>query len=160
MHFSQRYQSVGGWLRHHFTAGQALLAIALTCGGVIRFRRLDTTSMTADEGAAWAAAVQPVTHLLKLQPQLDSGKLALYDLLLHYWILIFGDSLRSMRGLSAAIDTISILLLFVVIREMYQAFAREDLKTAELAGGFAALMFAFNIAITQSARTARMYPLM
>jgi hypothetical protein len=160
MHFSQRYRSVGGWLRHHLTAGQALLAIALACGGVIRFTRLDTPSMTADEGAAWAAAVQPVTHLLKLQPQLDSGKLALYDLLLHYWILVFGDSLRSMRGLSAAIDTISILLLFAVIGEMYQAFAREDLKTAGLAGGFAALMFAFNVAITQSARTARMYPLM
>jgi hypothetical protein len=123
-------------------------------------RRLDAFSITADEGAAWAAAVQPIGRLLKLQPQLDSGKLALYDLLLHYWILVFGDSLRSMRGLSAAIDTISILLMFAVIREMHRVFSREGLRTAELAGGIAALMFAFNVAITQSARTARMYSLM
>jgi hypothetical protein len=160
MHSSRRYQFARDWFRHHFTAGQALLAIALACGAVIRFRRLATASITADEGVAWATAVQPVSHLLKLQPQVDSGKLALYDLLLHYWMVVFGDSLRSMRGLSAAIDTISILLMFAVIRELYQAFAREDLKNAALAGGFAALMFAFNVAITQSARTARMYPLM
>jgi mannosyltransferase len=116
--------------------------------------------MTADEGAAWAVAAEPVIRLLQLQPQFDSGKLALYDLLLHYWIGLFGDSLRSMRGLSAAIDTVSILLMFAAVRELYQAFAGGALKTGELAGGFAALMFATNVAIVQSARTARMYPIM
>lgn len=116
--------------------------------------------MSGDEAFAWAAAAQPVTRLLQLQPMLDSGKLALYDLLLHYWIGIFGDSLRSMRSLSGSIDTISILLMFAVVRELYQAFAEKSLRTGELAGGFAALLFATDIAIVQSARTARMYALM
>ena len=137
-----------------------MLAIAIAFGMALRFDRLDAASMTADEGAAWAAAAQPVSRLLQLQPHLDSGKLALYDLLLHYWIGIFGDSLRSMRGLSAALGTISIVLIFVVLRELYGAFAGGQSNSGDLAGGFAALMFATNVAIVQSARTARMYPLM
>jgi mannosyltransferase len=116
--------------------------------------------MTGDEAFAWAAAAQPVSRLLQLQPMLDSGKLAIYDLMLHYWISIFGDSLRSMRSLSAGIDTISILLMFAVVREVYKAFGEESLKLGDLAGGFAALLFATNVAIIESGRTARMYPLM
>jgi mannosyltransferase len=151
---------VRDWLTSHVTAGRALLVTALGAGIILRFYRLDALSMSADEGAAWAAAVEPVSRLLRLQPQLDSGKLALYDLLLHYWIGIFGDSLRSTRSLSAVADTISIALIFAVVRELYQAFADRQWKTGELAAGFAAVMFATNVALVQSARTARMYPLM
>jgi Dolichyl-phosphate-mannose-protein mannosyltransferase len=147
-------------LRVHINGGRALLALAVVAGMALRFHRLDGVSMTADEGAAWAAAAQPVRRLLQLQPQLDAGKLAIYDLLLHYWIDIFGDSLRSMRSLSAAIDAISILLMFALVRELYQVFADGDLKSGELAGGFAALLFATDVAVMQTARTARMYPLM
>jgi mannosyltransferase len=148
------------YLQRHFTAGRALLVLAIAAGLVLRFYRLDTASITADEGAAWAAAIEPVTRLLELQSQLDAGKLALYDLLLHCWIWIFGDGLRSIRGLSGAIGSISILLSFEVLRELYQVFADEDWKTGELAGGFAALLFATNVSMVGSARTARMYPLM
>ncbi|MBV8357903.1 MAG: glycosyltransferase family 39 protein [Deltaproteobacteria bacterium] len=116
--------------------------------------------MSLDEGFTWAVAGQPVSRLLQIQPLFDSGKLAVYGLLLHYWIEIFGDSLRSMRGLSGAIDTLSILLMFAVVRELYQVFANGELQTGELAGGFAAFIFATNVAVVQSARTARMYPLM
>jgi len=136
-----------------------MLAIAIAFGMALRFDRLDAVSMTADEGAAWAAAAQPVSRLLQLQPHFDSGKLALYDLLLHYWIRIFGDSLRSMRGLSAAFGTISIVLMFVVLGELYGAFAEGYSNTWNVAGGFGALLFATNLAIVQSERTARMYPL-
>lgn len=132
----------------------------MAAGMALRFHQLDAISMSADEGAAWAAAAEPVRRLLQLQPQLDAGKLAVYDLLLHYWIEIFGDSLSSMRALSAAIDTTSILLIFAVVRELYRDFAPAELRTGELAGGFAALIFATNVAVVQSARTARMYPLM
>jgi hypothetical protein len=148
------------WLSSDVITGRVLLAVSVVAGIMLRFYRLDAISMTADEGAGWAAAVEPVHGLLQLQPQLDAGKLAVYDLLLHYWIEAFGDSLRSLRSLSAVIDTISIWLMFVVVRELYQAFAQRELKTGELAGGFAAFLFATNVALVQSARTARMYPLM
>jgi mannosyltransferase len=158
--FAQFCHYLRDCLTSHVTVARMLLVVAIAAGTAVRFYRLDAVSMTADEGAAWAAAAEPVNRLLQLQPQLDSGKLALYDLLLHYWIGIFGDSLRSMRSLSAAIGTVSILLIFAVMRELYRVFADQQWKTGELAGGFAALMFATNVALVQSARTARMYPLM
>ena len=153
-------QNFRDWLGCQVNAGRVVFTLAVLIGMVLRFHRLDDVSMTADEGFAWAAAAQSVSRLLQLQPMLDSGKLAVYDLLLHYWIAIFGDSLHSMRGLSAAIDTLSILLMFALVRELYQAFADQAGKTGELAGGFAALLFATNLAIVQSGRTARMYSLM
>jgi uncharacterized membrane protein len=139
--------------------GRLALALAFSVGAILRFHRLDDLSMTGDEAFAWAAASQPISRLLQLQPMLDSGKLAVYDLLLHYWIDVFGDSLRSMRSLSAIIDITSILLMFAVLRELYLAFA-EEASTGELAGGFGALLFATNIALVQSGRTTRMYSLM
>src|SRR6516164_1692732 len=105
--------------------GRLALALAFSVGAILRFHRLDDLSMTGDEAFAWAAASQPISRLLQLQPMLDSGKLAVYDLLLHYWIDVFGDSLRSMRSLSAIIDITSILLMFAVLRELYLAFAEE-----------------------------------
>ena len=154
------WQYLPSRMSSHVTAGRAMLALAVVVGIALRCYRLDAVSMTADEGAAWAAAAEPLKRLLLLQPRLDAGKLAIYDLLLHYWIDLFGDSLRSMRGLSAALGTFSILLMFAVVRELYQVFADEELKLGELAGGFAGLLFATNVAVVQSARQARMYPLM
>src|SRR5215471_18680738 len=110
-------------LSSYITAGRVLLAIAVVAGTALRFYQLDLLSMSVDEGFTWAAAAQSVKRLLQLQPMLDSGKLAVYDLLLHYWIEIFGDSLRSMRAFSAAIDTLSILLIFALVRELYLANA-------------------------------------
>jgi uncharacterized membrane protein len=147
-------------LTAHLEAGRVILAIAMVAGIAVRFYRLDAISMTADEGAAWAAAAEPISRLRQLQPQFDSGKLALYDLLLHYWMGIFGASLRSLRSLSAALGTTSILLVFAVVRELCQYFAEEPREIGELAGGFAALIFATNVVMVDSARTARMYPLM
>jgi len=48
----------------------------------LRFYRLDLLSMSVNEGFTWAAAAQPIKRLLQLQPMLDSGKLAVYNLLL------------------------------------------------------------------------------
>jgi hypothetical protein len=65
-----------------------------------------------------------------------------------------------MRALSALVGSISILLIFVVVRELYWVVADSNGTAGEMAAGFAALLFATNIALVQSSRTARMYPLM
>jgi hypothetical protein len=146
------------WVTAHLTEGRSALVVALLAGVILRCYHLESVSMSVDEGYAWAAAAQPVSRLLQLQPQLDSGKLAVYDLLLHYWSRVFGESLRSLRGLSATIGVISIFLMFVLIKELYRAFAEGE--SGDLAAGFAALLFATNVTLVQSGRTARMYSLM
>jgi mannosyltransferase len=138
--------------------GRGLLVAALIVGLGLRFYGLGSVSLSLDEGYSWAAAVQPPDRVSEVEQELDGGKLAVYAFLLHFWIDIFGDSLYSMRGLSAAIDTISILLMFALVRELYQDFAEGD--NGDLAAGLAALMFATNVTLLQSARSARMYPLM
>jgi mannosyltransferase len=142
------------------TGSRAMLGLAIVVGMALRFARLGTGSMSADEGASWAVASESVNRLLKLQPQLDSGKLALYHLILHGWIRIFGDSLQSIRGLSAGLGTISILLMFVMVRELCRTFYDAQWPSEELAAGFAAVIFAMNVGFVQFARSSRMYPLM
>src|ERR1700751_4805842 len=90
-----------------------LLALALTLGMAMRFHALGLAELSADEGASWAAASSPdVSTVAAMEHQLAPGKLALYDLLLHGWIHIFGDDVVAMRGMSAVLGTIAIVLVF------------------------------------------------
>jgi uncharacterized membrane protein len=122
---------------------------------------LARVDMSGDEGATWAAASAPsVKRVAKLERQFDPGKLALYDVLLHEWIGVFGDSLFAMRAMSAALGTLAIILVFIVVREVWCSLVDESTAAVgELAGAFAALLYATNLETVLSDRTARMYPL-
>ncbi len=74
---------------------------------------------------------------------------------------VFGDSLFAMRAMSAALGTIAIVLLFYAVREVYRALGGEtSAEAGELAGAFAALIYAVNVTLVISARTAREFPLL
>src|SRR6185437_7972158 len=89
--------------------------------------------------------------------RLDPGKLALYDVTLHEWIRAFGDSLFVLRAMSAVLGTIAIVLLFIAVREVCRSLGDESsAATGELAGAFAALIYATNVVMVVSDRTARM----
>jgi hypothetical protein len=140
-----------------------LLLIVATVGGAhLRFHRLTRLDMNGDEGASWAAAFAPsVQQVAKAEERLDPGKLALYDLVLHEWISAFGDSTFAMRAMSAGLGTIAIVLVFVSVREVCRSLADEPtLAVAELAAGFAALLYATNLEIVTQDRIVRMYPLL
>jgi hypothetical protein len=139
-----------------------ILAIAVILGAAVRFHRLGLQDMSGDEGAAWAGARgSTISQVVQLQQQLDPGKLALYDVILHEWIAAFGDRLSTLRAMSAEISTISIILVFLVIREICDAFAEpSEADTGEVAGAFGALIFATNLTMVDVGRTARMYSLM
>jgi uncharacterized membrane protein len=138
-----------------------LVLIAIVIGAHLRFHRLAHFDMSGDEGASWAAASAPsVQQVASIERRLDPGKLALYDVMLHEWIGIFSDSLFAMRAMSAALGTIAIVLVFVVVYEGYRSLADESaVSTAELAGAFAALLYATNLQMVLSDRVVRMYPL-
>jgi mannosyltransferase len=146
-----------------------ILAIALAAGLFVRLYAVAAIEMSADEGASWAAAAAPnVIEVVRLQRHLNPGKLAIHDLAMHGWMRLFGDSLLSLRGMSAMFGTVSILLVFFVVREI---FAREEdsdtrdisAETPELSrdwiGAVSALFFALTFTMVYNSREARMYPL-
>jgi hypothetical protein len=149
----------------------ALLAAAIALGAWLRFATIGAREMSADEGASWAAAAAPrLAGVVHLQAVLNPGKLAVYEILLHGWMKIFGDGLGAMRALSAMFDTMSIVVVFVLVRELIGArsstprieslaFGGIPPEEAETVAALAALLFAVNLVTIKYARELRMYPL-
>jgi hypothetical protein len=140
-----------------------VLLVAMIVGGGLRFYRLDAEEMGRAEAAAWLAASAPtLKNAVTLGRHLDPGSLGTYNVLLHGWIVAFGDRLGTMRVPSAILGTLSIVLLFAALREIMCAPGDSaDLAArAELAGALAALLFACNMEMIYRGRIVRMYPLM
>jgi len=140
-----------------------LLGLAVILGGFYRFHRLARWDMNGDEAIAWVAAAKPTLHkvVAAFWRFEDGGKLPLFDVVLHGWARIFGDSLFAMRAMSAALGTVAIVLLFVAVREICRALGGEACaETGEVAGAFAALIYALNLTMVLSDRTAREFPLL
>jgi uncharacterized membrane protein len=104
--------------------------------------------------------VSSIHAVVETEQRLDPGKLALYDVILHEWIGVFGDSLFAMRVMSVGLGIISLVLVFIAVREVCVALGDTSLASGETAGAFAAFMCATNLAMVQSDRTIRMYPLL
>jgi mannosyltransferase len=139
----------------------ALLVAALILGSHLRLFQLTRWDMSGDEGASWAAASASSMHdVMDAEEQLDPGKLAVYDVLLHGWIGVFGDSIFAMRMMSVALGIISLVLVFVAVREVCGALGDTSLGFGETAGAFAAFIYATNLTMVLSDRTIRMYPLL
>jgi mannosyltransferase len=136
------------------------LALALVLGATLRFQHLGISDLSADEGASWAAAsAADVSAAVATEHELDPGKLPLYDVMLHGWVRIFGDSVFAMRAMSAALGTIAILLVFAAVREVCRSLGGQSgAAIGDLAGALAALAYAVNFMMVASDRTARMYP--
>lgn len=172
--------------RRSFTV--ALLVGALALGGWLRLGALATREMSADEAASWAAAAAPgLGEVMRRQAALNPGKLAEYEILLHGWMALAGDGLAAMRSLSAALGTVGIVLVFLIVREMLNddvaprrpngasranapppAAARPQLsfalggmaaREAETVAALAALVFAVNLVTIKYSRELRMYAL-
>ena len=141
----------------------ALLTLAVILGAFYRFHRLARWDMNGDEGIAWAAVIRPTLRDVgaAFWQFENGGKLPLFDSLLHEWVRIFGDSLFAMRAMSAALGTLAIVLLFIAVRESSRCLGGEAaIEAGEVGGAFAALIYALNLTIVVSDRTAREFPLL
>ena len=121
--------------------------------------------LTSDEGITWSAAAAPTAkQVLGLSLKLDSGKLGLHDLVLHFWMLAFGDSVASLRALSAVLGTLAIVLVFAVTKELLgldcESPGSPSHDEREAIAALSALLFALNVVAIRHSREARMYPLM
>jgi hypothetical protein len=80
---------------------------------------------------------------------------------LREWVRISVVSLFAMRAMSAVLGTIAIALLFFAVREVCCALGGEACaELGEMAGAFAALIYAVNGTLVISGRTAREFPLL
>src|SRR6266478_408770 len=138
-----------------------MLALALILGAGLRFYRLETAELSADEAASWAGAAAPdLRTVVERQRSLDPGKLALYDAALHGWIRLGGDGAGSMRAFSAVLGTLAVALVFAAARELMLDLGGATLiPRAEVGAVLAALIAAVNLTLIDQGRTVRMYPL-
>jgi len=140
-----------------------LLALALGLGAYYRFHKLARWDMNGDEAVAWAAAIKPALRQVTATFWRfeNGGKLPLFHIALHEWVRLFGDSLFAMRAMSAALGTLAILLLFFAVREAGRSLGgAAGAEAGEVGGAFAALIYALNLTILASDRTAREFPLL
>lgn len=137
----------------------------MVLGGYLRFLDLARLEMSDDEGASWAAAAAPsLSGVVALQARLNPGKLAVHELALHGWMAMFGEGIVAQRSLSAALGTISILIVFWIAWELHRpAPDSGDIGSTDEATMIAALgavVYAINLVTIKYAREARMYPVM
>ncbi|HLD30152.1 MAG TPA: glycosyltransferase family 39 protein, partial [bacterium] len=89
-----------------------LLFLILLAGGALRFSRLDFQSLAGDELQTWLI-VSGSKNLQDIWTNAKHDTLPPgYNLLLHPFVGIFGDSEKALRSLSAASGFASILILF------------------------------------------------
>jgi hypothetical protein len=148
-----------------------LLAVAMVLGIWLRFAAIGAREMSADEGASWAAAAAPsLAEVVRIQAVLNPGKLAVYEIVLHGWMRLFGDGLAAMRAFSAMLDTLSMVVVFVLVRELLSglssppesesgALGALPPEEAETVAALTALLFAVNLVTIKYAHELRMYPL-
>ncbi len=141
----------------------AVLLLAFALGAVLRFGNLGSFELSPDEGASWGAArATSIAEVISRQAVLNPGKLAVHDIALHAWIGLFGSSVAAMRSLSALLGTLSILLVYLVARELLANSGDAGLHddAAMLIAAMSALVFAASLVVVKYSRVARMYPLM
>lgn len=136
-----------------------LLGAAVIIGAHLRFHHLGRFDLSGDEGFSWASA--SASSVREVLAGSEPGKLPLYNALLHGWMRLFGDGVFAMRGMSAALGVLSIVLVFAALREVFRSTGGAPAGAiGEVAGAFAALLYATDLQIVVSDRTARMYALM
>src|SRR5882762_8337635 len=153
---------LSGWK----TQAAILFCAAILLGSVLRFFRLGSRELSIDESLSWFAAAAPsVTDLLRIQHGVDSGKLAIHELALRGWMHMFGESEGALRAMSALIGSLSIVLVFILAREILTAVSAAESEDRPqgriyLIAAISALLFAVGLPAVEIARQARMYSMM
>ncbi|HYB91554.1 MAG TPA: hypothetical protein VEC38_10955 [Candidatus Binataceae bacterium] len=150
------------WMPDRLSA--SIVGLALAIGACLRFYRLGAYELTADEAQSWYAAAAPTLgYVVRVALVLNPGKLGLHELALHFWILAFGESVVSMRALSAILGVLCIQLVFAVARELLELNVPSPSglphDEANRIAAVSALIFALCLPAIHYSREARLYPL-
>ena len=127
-----------------------VFALTMIAAAALYFYRLGAASLGASEAySAWAAAMPSPLAILHIPVPMDPGKQVFYYILLHYFATIFGFGETSLRTLSAIFAVVTLAILFVLARSMFN----------DSIAASACVLWAFNPVIMILSRRARMYPM-
>jgi len=121
------------------------LVIAIIClASVLRIVGLGRNSLWLDEAYQVWASKNNVASILQITIHADTHP-PLYYLLLHYWMLGFGQSEVAVRSLSACLGIITVALVYFVGRDLFN-------RRTGLVASFLLAISVFAIWISQEAR--------
>jgi mannosyltransferase len=104
-------------------------------GGALRFLYLDYQSLCSDEISAWFVSTKDtVAEIIRYLYETDTYPPG-YFILLHFIITVIGDSEYALRLLSAIFGWFSILLIYILGKEIYSS------KEGLIASAFVAVMY-------------------
>jgi len=116
--------------------------------------------------ASWAIASPPtLARVLQTNKRVNPATLGLNEIILHFWIRMFGDGVAAMRSLSALFGTAAIALVFFVAYELLTIptdggdLREADAPAAEVTAALSAIITAISLVMINYSREARMYPL-
>jgi len=121
-----------------------LILAIVALAAFLRFFNLGSESIWLDEAFSVHAAETSLASIVQKSINADLHP-PLSNLLLHFWVLIFGQSEAAVRSLSACFGIISVLLLYKVGRALF------DRQVGMVASILMAIS-AFTIAYSQEAR--------
>jgi len=100
-----------------------LLAVAiLWVGFILRANRLDAKDLWVDEAHPWHFATLPLFQSIALGfsgGPVNSGADPLFNILLHFWIKLAGDSVYALRYLSVSASLLGVAWLGLVTRRVF-----------------------------------------
>lgn len=96
---------------------KAMLALILVLAAVLRIRGIGQDSLWGDEGLSVMLAKMDVFSLIKYLTWWEQIP-PIHHLVLHYWMMVFGDSETSLRMPSALAGITSVWMLYVLVARL------------------------------------------
>jgi len=135
-----------------------LLCVLLVAAG-LRFYGLGAKSLWLDEALSWRLQTFPIPMMIQRTGEPNTVHPPLYFILLHFWTGPFGDSEFALRSLSGVAGVLTVLGMFLLVRELTYFGApdsEKDVSEAAVRAGLAASALAafsaYQIHLSQQVR--------
>ena len=120
-----------------------LLFIILLAGTVLRFYQIDEWSIWVDE--SWSMKFADLSFIDYFTGEYGDVHPPFYYILLKWWMLVFGNSEIAIRSLSAVSGCLSIVIIYIVGRLLFN-------RNTGLVSAFILALAVFHIQYSQNAR--------
>ncbi len=134
--------NIGKWAKHKQVILWLLLIILI--GAFLRFYDLGAESLWLDEAISENFSRGSVAYIIS-ESGLQHNSPPLYWLMLHYWMVLLGNSEAALRSLSAILGIGAVLITYLVGKKLFN-------QKVGLIGSFLSAISYFHIYYSQEAR--------